>query len=102
MGKARQYHSAQEKAEILREHLIEKTPVSELCDKHGIHPTVFYRWQKKMFESLPELFKCGRGAKGSTLTRQNEALKAKLGQKDMVIAEIMEDFIKVKKTLGDD
>jgi hypothetical protein len=26
-------------------------PVSELCDKQGLQPTVFCRWQKKFFEN---------------------------------------------------
>ena len=34
---------------ILREHLIDKIPVSEVCDKHGVQPTMFYAWQKKLF-----------------------------------------------------
>ena len=41
--KTRKRPSAQEKAAILRLHLLEHTPVSDLCDKYGIHPTMFYR-----------------------------------------------------------
>jgi bacillopeptidase F (M6 metalloprotease family) len=26
-------------------------PVSELCVKQGLQPTVFYRWQKEFFEN---------------------------------------------------
>ncbi|MBF0141477.1 MAG: transposase, partial [Magnetococcales bacterium] len=50
MSKRRKNYSPQEKASILREHLINKVPVSDLCDQHGIHPTLFYKWQKVMFE----------------------------------------------------
>lgn len=100
MGKSRRKHSSQEKAAILREHLIDKTPVSDLCDKHGIHPTIFYRWQKKMFENLPQLFDRGRKSRASALESRNEALREKLAHKDMVISEIMEDYVEVKKTLG--
>ena len=42
---------AQEKAAILRLHLLERTPVSDLCDQYDIHPTMFYRWQKELFEN---------------------------------------------------
>ena len=35
---------------ILKRHLIDKAPVSDLCDEYGLHPTVFYRWQKEFFE----------------------------------------------------
>jgi transposase-like protein len=30
---------------------LEQVPISELCDKHGIQPQVFYRWQKEFFEN---------------------------------------------------
>ena len=98
--KKRKKHTAQEKTAILRDHLINKVPVSYLCDKHGIHPTQFYRWQKSMFENLSSLFEPKRGSEVSMLRRQNEALKVKLKQKDEVISEIMEDFIAAKKHYG--
>jgi transposase len=99
--KKRKKHTAEEKTAILRDHLINKVPVSDLCDKHGLHPTQFYRWQKSMFENMSSLFEPKRGSEASTLRRQNEALKVKLTQKDEVISEIMEDFIAVKKRYGD-
>jgi transposase len=99
--KKRKKPTAQEKTAILRDHLINKVPVSDLCDQHGIHPTQFYRWQKSMFENMSSLFEPKRGSEASTLRRQNEALKAKLTQKDEVISEIMEDYIATKKRYGD-
>ena len=32
----RRRFTAQEKVAILREHLVEKVPVSQLCDRHGL------------------------------------------------------------------
>ena len=32
-------------------HLLEKEPISKLCDELGLQPTVFYRWQKELFEN---------------------------------------------------
>jgi transposase len=49
--KARKRFTAPEKVTILRLHLLEHVPVSDLCDQHGIHPTMFYRWQKEFFEN---------------------------------------------------
>ena len=49
--KTRKRLTPQEKLAILRLHLLEHTPVSDLCDRHGIHPTMFYRWQKEFFEN---------------------------------------------------
>ena len=39
------------KVAILRRHLLEKEPISKLCDEVGLQPTVFYRWQKEFFEN---------------------------------------------------
>ena len=99
--KKRKNHTAQEKTAILRDHLINKIPISDLCDKYGIHPTQFYRWQKSMFENMALLFEPKGGSEVSMLRRQNDALKSKLTQKDEVISEIMEDYIAVKKRRGD-
>src|SRR5947209_8529537 len=49
--KTRKRLPVQEKAAILHLHLLEHTPVSDLCDRYGIHPTMFYRWQKELFEN---------------------------------------------------
>ena len=50
MRKERRHHTGEEKVAILRRHLLDKVPVSDLCDELGLQPTVFYRWQKEFFE----------------------------------------------------
>jgi len=47
----RKKHNPEEKASILRRHLIEKVPVCNLCEEFGLHPTVFYPWLKQFFEN---------------------------------------------------
>jgi len=102
MPKSRRSFSPEQKAAIVREHLLEKVPVSEVCDKHGLVPTVFYRWQKELFEGAAAvLAHKNRKPVSDALVRQNEALKAKLAHKDEVIAEIMADHIALKKELGE-
>lgn len=114
MPKQRRNFSGTEKMAILREHLIEKTPISEVCDKHGLQPTVFYQWQKKLFEEGARVFDSGRsspaGSEGSSgsasrrpsaQTRKIEALQAKLHQKDEVLAELMGEHVALKKSLGE-
>jgi hypothetical protein len=39
------------KVAILRRHLLDKEPISKLCDEAGLQPTVFYRCQKEIFEN---------------------------------------------------
>ena len=70
MSKKRKYHTAREKTTILREHLINKVPVSDLCDRHGLQPTLFYRWQKLVFEGMDSLFESKRDSETSKLRKQ--------------------------------
>src|SRR2546425_4127468 len=51
MRKERKHYTAEEKVGILRRHLLDKVPVSDLCEELGLQPTVFYRWQKEFFEN---------------------------------------------------
>ena len=51
MRKQRKHYSAEEKVAILKRHLVERRPVSEVCEELGFQPTVFYRWQKEFFEN---------------------------------------------------
>ena len=101
MARSRKRYSSQEKAAILREHLIDRVPVSDLCDRHGIHPTLFYQWQRTLFENLPVLFDRGARSSAKTKNGQVEKLERKLAHKDEVIAQIMEDFVEVKKRIGE-
>ncbi len=111
MSKRRRRFSGSEKMAILREHLIEKVPISEVCDKHGLQPTVFYQWQRKLFEDGAGVFdprlssSAGSAvASGSSSRRPSaqarkiEALQAaKLRQKDEVLAELMGVHVALKK-----
>ena len=51
MRKERKHYTAEEKVAVLRRHLLDKVPVSDLCEELGLQPTVFYRWQKEFFEN---------------------------------------------------
>jgi transposase len=56
MKKQRKHYTPEEKVAILRRHLLEQVPNSELRDKQGLQPTVFYRWQKEFFENGASAF----------------------------------------------
>jgi transposase len=43
--KQRKHYTPEEKVAILRRHLVEAVPISDLCDELGLQPTVFYRWR---------------------------------------------------------
>jgi transposase len=92
---------------ILREHLIEKVPISEVCEKHGLQPTVFYGWQKRLFEEGAAVFESPKGGRPkssrqqSAASRRIEALEAKLRHKDEVMAELLGEHVALKKSLGE-
>ena len=100
MTRQRRRFSAEEKVAILRQHLLEKVPVSDLCDKHHLAPNLFYRWQKAFFENGAAAFERDNGTEVRHLKDRVEALQIRLAHKDEVIAEIMESHVALKKTLG--
>ena len=106
-AKQRRHLTGQEKVAILRRHLVEKVPVSDLCEKHGIHPTLFYRWQKDWFEQGAVVFDAPRSRNGSAkrtedaAARRIAALEDKLRRKDEVLSELMEEHVALKKSLGE-
>jgi transposase len=51
MRKERKHYTAEEKVAILRRHLLDKVPVSDLCEELSLKPTLVYRWQKEFFEN---------------------------------------------------
>ncbi len=101
MESQRKSFTAAEKVAILRMHLVEKVPVSDLCDKHGVTPNMFYRWQKEFFERGAAAFERSGGNAPRGLEAKVAKLQAKLAQKDEVIAEIMQAHVELKKTLGE-
>ena len=101
MRKPRKNYTSVEKVAILRRHLIDHVPVSDLCDEHQLSPTVFYLWQTQFFENGPAAFERKTAAPEGHLQRTIAALRDKLRRKNEVVAELMEEHIKLKKELGE-
>ncbi len=101
MPEQRKQYNPQEKVSILKRHLVEGVPVSDLCDQHGIHPTVFYRWQKVFFENGAAAFEHQQATAEKHLEKKIAALEAKLRQKNEVLSEVMEEHVRLKKSLGE-
>ena len=99
--KTRNRFTPQEKVAILRLHLLEDKPVSDLCDKHGIRPTMFYRWQKEFFENAAAVFEPRSRRVSDGKDRRITLLEQKLQRKHEVLSELMEEHIKLKKELGE-
>lgn len=101
MRKERKSYTAEEKVAILRRHLLEKEPISKLCDELGLQPTQFYRWQKEFFENGAAAFE-RRGRSNHQAEQERIAyLEKKVQTKDEVLAELMAEHVALKKSLGE-
>ncbi len=98
--KPRKHYTAQEKIAILRRHLVEKVPVSDLCEQYQLQPTVFYRWQQELFTNGAVALERKNSNLNGAEQRKIAALEAKLTRKNEVLSELMEEHMKLKKTLG--
>jgi len=92
--------TAAEKVAIVREALLERKPVSEVCERHRVQPSQFYQWQKQLFEHGTAAFGHDADRDAGRMAKQVEALQARLSQKDAVIAEISEEYVRLKKANG--
>lgn len=101
MKRQRRNFTGQEKVGILRRHLVDKVPVSDLCEQVGLQPTQFYQWQKQFFENGASAFERNGNAKQDVAQERIAALESKLRRKDEVLGELMEEHVALKKELGE-
>ena len=105
MSQRKQY-SPEQKVAIIRRHLLENVPVSDLCDEFDIHATQFYQWQKQLFENAAGAF--ARRPNKANVKRQENAyekkivqLEEKLQNRNEVVAELLQEHVQLKKELGE-
>ena len=103
MATTRRHFGADQKAAVLKRYLVERTPLSDLCDEYGIKPNQIYTWQKILFDHAETAFQQAGGRTASKASAQEEKiarLENKLQQKNEVIAELMEENVRSKKANG--
>jgi transposase len=98
----RRHFAPQEKVAIVKRHVLEDVPVSDLCDEFQITPTQFYQWQRQLFENAHLAFENGRKARTveDAKDKKIELLEAKLARKNEVMVDLMEAHAELKKSLG--
>lgn len=101
MDKQRKHFTAEDKVKLLRRHLVEKVPVSQVCEDSGIQPTQFYRWQQTFFENGAAAFERPGRPKPCAHEQRISFLESKIQRKDEVLAELMEEHVALKKSLGE-
>ena len=97
---------AEQKVAIIRRHLVEKVPVSDLCDELDIHPNQYYNWQKQFFENGEAAFerrpnKANEKRRQNAAERKNEQLEKRLQDRNEVVAELLQEHVLLKKELGE-
>jgi transposase-like protein len=109
MTKTRRKFTAEQKAEIVRRHLKDKTPISSLAEELAIQPTQIYQWVALLLEQAERVFEKSDQRKPQKAAQKIadlkdqkiEQMEAKLAIKNEVIAELMEENVKAKKANGD-
>lgn len=102
--KKRRHYSADDKARLLRRHLENNEPVSKICEEQGLQPSVFYQWKRDMLARIEVAMALKPGkvnGRERELEQRVAKLEAKLSRKDAVIAEISEEYVALKKELGE-
>lgn len=100
MSKKRRHYSAKEKMMALRKHFVEGVPISEVCEELGIQPSLFYDWQRVLFSSAEQVFNRQPETGMTRHVQEVTELKSKLRQKDEVLAEVMAEYVALKKNSG--
>ena len=101
MRKKRHNYTPEEKVEILKRHLVERVPISDICEEYSLQPTVFYGWQKQFFENGASAFARIERDEKEKVEKVIRHLEEKLQKKNEVLSELMEEHVKLKKELGE-
>ena len=101
MKTQRRQHSAEDKVKLIRLHLIEKQPISKVCEEAKIAPSLLHRWQEQLFTNgalaLENKYRPDRNREEERIQK----LEGKIRQKDEVLAELMGEHVALKKALGE-
>ena len=94
----RRKFSAEEKIRVVLEGLRGEVPITEICRKHGIQSSVYYKWSKAFLDAGKNGLTRDTHRDATTdevrrLKEENESLKA-------AVAEILLDNQRLKKSLG--
>ena len=92
----RRQFTAALKYQVLREVRQTGTPVSQVCAKHQISPTLFYQWERAAERgALTALSNQPRGRK--KLRPSEEALLTEINRLREVVAELSAENLQLKK-----
>ena len=97
----RRTFSPEQKADIVMAHLIDGTPISEVCEQHNINVNMFYRWQAEFRKNTAAAFRKPDVRKQKAERRKFDQLEEQLQKKDGIIAYVTTELMKSKKKNGE-
>ena len=108
----RRHFSDDQKATVVRRHLGDKVPVGDLADEYQMQPSLIYLWVKQVLDQAERAFRQPDGQharaardpkdqKIAVLEAHVAQQEAKLAQKNEVIAELLEENVRAKKSAGE-
>ncbi len=99
----RRHFTPQQKAEIVRRHVVGREAVSELASEFQVQPSQIHGWVKLVLDQAEAAFQRQPGNRRGDETKERRIvqLEAKLAQKNEVIAELMEENVRTKKATGE-
>jgi len=96
MSKDRKKWPSKKRLEIVLEG-IRAGQVAETCRRHGCSAAQYYDWQRQLMSSAELIFDKKRGRP----SKEAERMRAEIGKKDRIIAEVIEENLDLKKIVGD-
>jgi transposase-like protein len=104
MSKKNKSWSLEDKLAILKENLVEGKSVADICEDKGLSPSLFYTWREALFKpsisSDEKHIHRKEASKIKVLEDRLAKSEAKIALKNEVIAELLEEHTKVKKSFG--
>ena len=102
-SKQRRRFGAEKKVQIVRRHLADKVPVSDLADEFDVQPSQIHTWVKQVLDRAEKAFERPDGPRRKEVGKDAKIaqLEEKLATKNEVISELMEENIKAKKANGE-
>lgn len=92
----RKRYTPEEKTHILRELLDNSVPLSELAQRHEIHPGVIRNWKKELFEGALDIFS-GKHKKRKNKNSKESQLEVKVTSMQEVITDLTTENVKLRK-----
>ena len=102
MSSRRRRFTPEQQAQIVRRHLANKESVSALAEEFGLQPSQIHLWVNTLLAQADKAFQQSSGSTRADKAQDQriQQLEAKLATKNDVIAELLAENVKSKKSVG--